>query len=154
MSEPRPSAVVYLAGPIDDITVEEAFTWRAKIAEDWPDILFYNPVGAIMNGSHETAPAADTVNRAVIRASTILLANLTGPGRGFGTVREIEYASSLNHVLVAVAGDLDRTMMKYDLIVKETVNEALTKALETLTDFVNQRPSFMVLPLPPREEED
>lgn len=126
---------IYLAGPIDGIPLEDALGWRDEIAELYPTTLFYNPVTAYRNASQGTMSGVERFNRVAICLCDGVLANLAGPGMGFGTIREIEYASqnpSANKP-VAVAGDI-QSMAVADLIVRPTVEEALEELLALVAD--------------------
>jgi hypothetical protein len=127
--------LVYLAGPIDGISREDALGWRVKLAETAPSMtLLYNPVTAYHGVNTGTARAADTINRMVISRCSAVIADLRGPGRAFGTIREIEFAR-LNDKLVVVVSDepLD-SLLAYDCHWAPTPEEALDLVLE---EYVN-----------------
>lgn len=126
---------IYLAGPIDGISREDAVGWRREIAELYPEVLFYNPAEAYLNVGQGTVPALERYNRVAICLSDGVLANLAGPGQAFGTIREIEYASQHpnSNKPVAVAGRVD-SLMQADLIVRETLEDALVDLLAQVAD--------------------
>lgn len=129
---------IYLAGPIDDITVDEAGGWRRQIAKAWPDVLFFDPLRAWHNAHTSTARAVSYGNRSAIMNCSGLLANLTGPGRAFGTIREVEFAAGAAKY-VAVAGDVV-SLMACDVIVRKTVEEAMEELMQALADAINSPP--------------
>ena len=162
-SVPRSRTVcLYLAGPIDGIPVGEARGWRAEVAELNRGVLFFDPTMAwrgadvysggadvYSGGAHpgpypapdpapwgadvDMARAVDAVNRAAIRHCDGLLVNLSGPGRGFGTAREIEYARSLGKpVSVFVGGRPLVSLLAHDLMVSSGCPEALGKLLRAV----------------------
>lgn len=122
---------IYLAGPIDDISLDDARGWRQSIAAIAPvGVLFYTPVDAYLGVSEMTAEKLDMYNRHAIAASDAVVANLSGPGRGFGTIREIEFSVRLGKPTVVI-GEL-KSLLTFDLDVVETDVEALNVALELI----------------------
>lgn len=121
--------LVYLAGPQDDVSKGEARGWREEVARQAPaGVAFFSPAHAYMNVNRASFPAVDHMNRKAIESAHAMIANLSGLGRGFGTIREIEFASA-NHTGVWVVGDLPYSLMTYDLHVVATVDEALADIL-------------------------
>lgn len=125
--------MIYTAGPIDDVSVEVATGWRRRAAEMTPGVLFFDPVRAWHNVSPTVAEALDVGNRTVLCASSGVLANLSGEGRGFGTIREIEFAVRMN-VPVAVVTPPLASLLVYDIEQRETLEEALTALLAVIAD--------------------
>lgn len=127
--------LVYLAGPIDDISTDQARSWRASLAAVLNSLghVAFDPSAPWLIGRDQLADGAaaiDLGNRQVIRRSAAVIANLAGPGRGWGTIREIEFARSLGiPVLAIVPDDLPTTVALHDL-------EVLP--VETDSDWVSQ----------------
>lgn len=128
--------LVYLAGPIDDVSPEEATLWRDKATRAFHGygIAVYDPAGAF--NVPNLGPVVDLgktireVNTAAIVHCDGLFANLTGPGRAFGTIREIERATRMGRVVV-VAGDL-YTLEAYDVITRANLDAAIETMAEEL----------------------
>lgn len=132
LTKGKPSVALYLAGPIDDIDPADAASWRSSLQPP-ANVLLYTPLGAFHHVNPNNADAVDRVNRAVISTCDGLLANLAGPGRGFGTIREIEYARGLGKpVAVTAPPEGLASLLTYDLIVSPTLVGALSLLLETL----------------------
>jgi hypothetical protein len=92
---------VYLAGPVDAVSREEAVGWReqvtATLIED-PQIATFSPVGAISVGSQvvgqvATAEAIIQINETALSLADVVVANLDGPS--FGTPIEIYQAKGV-----------------------------------------------------------
>lgn len=124
--------LIYLAGPQDDVTQEEARGWREELAGLAPSgVAFFSPAHAYMNVNRVSFPAVDWMNRKAIEVAHAMIANLDGPGRGFGTIREIEYAIS-QHTGVWVVGDVSHALMTYDLHRVDTLEEAMEEILDAV----------------------
>ena len=100
------SIMVYLAGPVDDISADKSHGWRATVSTAFAShgINTFNPAAAFVTGSMDQygkKQIAD-IDRAAIHNCDVVLANLSGDGRAFGTIREIEYARSLNKRVIVV----------------------------------------------------
>lgn len=108
------SRLIYLAGPLDGLSIDGT-TWYDEFETLCPDDVVGFMPGRAFIGAAENPSGMDAANRAVIRASHGVLANLSGPGRAFGTIREIEFAKSLG-VPVIVVGDVASSLMAYDVI--------------------------------------
>jgi nucleoside 2-deoxyribosyltransferase len=159
MSKVNP-IMVYLAGPIDDITRDEAQGWRKEISESAPiGVLFYLPTNAYAGTSSVTAPAVDHMNRVAIAQSDGVLANLSGPGRGFGTIREIEFAKTMNKPVVVVQDPMRRlvSLLLHDLHMRDDgVFAGLGQLLVEIQKGRNEQPMMMGFPFvigTPKEEE-
>lgn len=126
--------LIYLAGPIDDIALDRAQQWREAVAAHAPTgVALFSPAHAFMNVNEVSFRGVDRVNRAVIHSCAHgVLANLMGPGRGFGTIREIEFAR-MTGTPVAVVGKID-SLMKDDIMVAKSLQEGLTMLLEEIGD--------------------
>lgn len=135
MNQP-PVFLIYLAGPIDGISLEDASGWRDQLMADAPSgVLCFNPVTAWKGVSKLTAPAMDAGNRLIIRHCSGMVAKLDGPGRGFGTIREIEFASYHN-IPVATSnseGELE-SLLSYDLLQEDTPMDALSALMERVIE--------------------
>jgi nucleoside 2-deoxyribosyltransferase len=131
---PKARAVlVYLAGPIDDVTDAQARTWREDAAtEVSTGLLLFSPFHAFVGTCNpHTIMAADAVNRLVIQSCDALIAKLDGPGRAFGTIREIEYAKLHQKHVVCVVGDQPlESLLTYDVCMATTIGEAIEHILE------------------------
>lgn len=73
------------------------------------------------------------MNRKAIQASHAVIANLLGPGRGFGTIREIEYAAA-NNTMVVVVGDFPHSLMTWDLTLADSLEGALDAVLQRVAE--------------------
>lgn len=132
MDAPAGRTIIYLAGPIDGVAAGESQTWREKAA-DLVDtgVLLFSPAHAYMNAAPINAQSIDWINKSVIDQCDGVLANLTGAGRGLGTIREIEFAR-LRNKPVAVAGDLDVHYSAWDLVVRPTLEDAVHELLKAI----------------------
>jgi len=106
---PSDTVMVYLAGPIDDIDVVDGACWRDQAEQllTQRGVACFNPLTAYelpdLKDVHQAmAQAVSSINRAAIQHCTLVLANLKGPGRGFGTIREIEYARALGKSVIVI----------------------------------------------------
>lgn len=152
--------LIYLAGPIDGIESKESKGWREYLASAAPpNIGLFSPAHAYLNVTKECIVGADVANRQIIANCSGVLANLMGSGRGFGTIREIEFANIHRKIVVVAADDLDDTFMTYDLEVKPTLDEAFDHLLELINKRRAEPPTIMSpfgmiqLGSPPDEEE-
>lgn len=135
--------LIYLAGPQDDVTKEQSRTWREEIVKMAPSgVAFFSPAHAYVDSvSGINFKAVDWCNRSVIHNAVHgVIAKLDGPGRGFGTIREIEFAV-MSHKPVAVVGDVV-SLMSHDIGVCSHLEDALAYVLERVSEDRNQ-PSFM-----------
>lgn len=108
--------LAYLAGPLDGLEVDGT-AWYDEFEKIWPaGAVGFMPGRAYLGASHATAAAVEKANRAVIAASFVVVANLSGPGRALGTIREIEFAKSLGKS-VLVVGDIGASLASHDLAV-------------------------------------
>lgn len=110
----------FLSGPIDDIGAMEAERWRVTLAQHLGKIGInsFDPARAFNIRNNLSAKAVIEINKRAIEASDIIIANLSGEGRGFGTIREIEYAKSLQKQVIII-GDIV-SLAGYDCIVVPT----------------------------------
>lgn len=104
------SKLVYLAGPIDDVAPYNATWWRDRLCEVLTELghAVYNPYGAWSQTEHlrQHAEACRKVNRQAISSCNLVIAYLGGKGRGFGTIREIEFARGIGINVVIIADGL------------------------------------------------
>ena len=115
--------LVYLAGPIDGVSSEEALGWRREISGSVPrGVVCFSPCSAYLETA--TGKAADRANRAVIRETDLLIANLLGGGLKIGTMREIEYARSLSIPVLVISADARASLAAHDLTVVDTLGDA------------------------------
>lgn len=110
---------VYLAGSIDAVGREYATSWRKEAASRLSacGVGSFDPTAAYSPGGDEwPSPMMRQVNRAAIASCSGFLVNLTD-SKGFGTIREIEFAAALGKTIV-VWGDeveLASKIEAYDL---------------------------------------
>lgn len=119
--------MVYLAGPVDDISSSEAAAWRtnAKQLLEGLGITAFDPHMAFSCPSRITAPSIDYINRQAIMCSDGIIANLAGNGKGFGTIREIEYARSMYKAVIVITGEPIESLCAHDVIQAKTIPEAI-----------------------------
>lgn len=142
------SVIIYLAGPIDGIDGDEARNWRETVASQvGTGVLLFSPAHAYMNAMPVNAQSIDWLNKLVIQHSDGVLANLSGPGRGLGTIREIEFAR-MNRKPVAVVGDLDVHYSAWDLLLKPTMDEGIQALMEEIHKNRQQQSHPMAFLLP------
>jgi hypothetical protein len=106
--------LAYLAGPLDGVSHEDGREWYKKLeALAPPGWVLYLPGHAFASPASD-AIATDAANRSVIvHAASVVIANLSGPGRGFGTIREIEFARQHGRPVVVI-GELD-SLLAHDV---------------------------------------
>lgn len=146
--------MIYLAGPVDDISLEDAKGWREELGQQAPSgVLFYSPVHAYVGTvTKATIQMAERINRTFIHACQGMIANMSGPGRGFGTIREIEFARLSGVPVVAIVNEPLDSLLAYDVYMAMDVDDALTTILEAANDIrqqQNRHPLFGLLGLDP-----
>jgi nucleoside 2-deoxyribosyltransferase len=120
---------VYLAGPIDDVTTAQARGWRASLGAVLNELGYigFDPAAPWLVQTNQLAvfaAAIDAGNRAVLQDCCAVIANLAGPGRGLGTIREIEFARSLLLPVMAILPDgLAPTVALHDLVVAKIAGD-------------------------------
>lgn len=126
--------MIYLAGPMDDVTKAQARGWREAMADAAAlGVVFYSPAHAYLNVRGVNFTKVDRANRiAISHMVDGMLVNLAGVGAGFGTIREIEFAR-MNNIPVAVAGKV-ASMMKHDLLMAADLGAALDLLLEAIQE--------------------
>lgn len=146
--------LIYLAGPQDDVLPEESRIWREEMVKIAPSgVAFFSPAHAYVGSvSGVNFKAVDWCNRSVINSACHgVIAKLDGPGRGFGTIREIEFAV-MTGTPVAVVGEV-RSLMSQDIGICKTLEEAIAWVLERVDENRN-RPSFIHQLLSPNEGDE
>lgn len=136
-------ALVYLAGPIDGIEPAQAMAWRNAVADlllEEHGIGSYSPahafvlppVNSVHPGSPQATISADNcskvvaANRSTLRLCDGMFVNLSGPGRAFGTIREIEYARICPLPVVIWGPDaLRHSIEAFDCAVVSDMEEAV-----------------------------
>lgn len=119
------SKAVYLAGPLDGLDVDGT-TWYDEFARFCSeDMVGYMPGRAFINAAGYPA-GMDKMNRAALLECGWTLANLSGPGRALGTIREIEFASAHNRKVIVV-GDISKSLASHDLMTAESVEDAISQ---------------------------
>lgn len=150
--------MIYLAGPIDDIDVAEAKAWREAAGHGLPTgIVLFSPVHAYRGEvTQVTAPKVDFMNRVNIAFCDGMIANLSGPGRGFGTIREVEFARSRDKPVAVIGGDPLVSLMSFDILVAADFDDALTEVMQAIQEGRNApRGTMISLPFlqpPPIDE--
>lgn len=129
-----PIKVVYLAGPIDAVSRNDAMGWRDQVAGllSREDITSYNPCAAFTNGHLQTADTIDRINRTAIQACDAMIARFTVKAPSVGTPREIELAKSLHKPVVIWADDegFRRHLAAYDVEVVFSPEAAIRSILK------------------------
>jgi len=100
------TTMVYLAGPIDDVSAPDAVGWRQTTIKMLAErkINAFNPVlayGISKMDKHAMQQIA-AIDRNAIKECDVVIANLDEKGLAFGTIREIEYARSLGKRVIVV----------------------------------------------------
>lgn len=143
---------IYLGGPIEGITYAEARDWREHVADLAPaGCLLFNPVTAWHGVSLATAGAVAYGDRHAILVCDGVLANLSGPGRAFGTIREIEFARAHGKpVSVATGEDPLLSCFAHDVFQSAGLEDALMALIEAIRE-QQDRPAMhgLLIQLPP-----
>jgi len=135
--------LVYLAGPIDGVQRQEALGWRENVSRrlNQAGISTFSPAHAFSvvysvgsNSLNEaTARAATEINRYAIRQSSVVLAYLPKDRITIGTIREIEYAVSIDKPVVALIERTDTPFLSlYDTIRVSDWDEAVDAVIDAL----------------------
>jgi nucleoside 2-deoxyribosyltransferase len=150
------SMTIYLAGPIDGINTQEAQGWRRRVASSAPTgVLFFDPSRAWWGATPATAAAVDHGNRIQIMSCDGVLANLSGPGRGFGSVREIEFARLHGKPVAVVSREPLVSLTAHDLFLHTDIEAALMELLQAVRDEQDApRVSGMMIRLLGQQETD
>ena len=141
---------IYLAGPIDGVDKREACQWREDAAALAPTgVLLVSPAHAYIGTTNPaTAREMDRISRSLILSCYGLVANLSGPGRGFGTIREIEFAKMNQRFVSVVVNEEDPifdSLMSYDLMLMPTVDEAIQSVASQIVDQRERNKNTMMI---------
>lgn len=120
--------LLYLAGPLDGLDTDGT-AWYDEFNAIRPDDVVGFMPGRAYLGAAENPGITNVTNRAMIQASLGVIANLSGPGRALGTIREIEFAKSLGKT-VLVVGDLSTSLASYDLDVEPDLQSVASRLIE------------------------
>jgi nucleoside 2-deoxyribosyltransferase len=124
---------IYLAGPIDGIPQESACDWREAVGSQAPlGVLCFSPAHAYFGASHATAERLHQLNHMAMANCDAVLAYLGGPGRAMGTIREIEAAREMGKPVAVCGISKEESLMTYDLMVCDSLQDAVTAILETV----------------------
>lgn len=122
--------LAYIGGPIDDVDDAERTNWVDGLCKILTEVGVntYRPVYAMCqtNFLREDAFAICEINRNAIRYCDLMIAKLCGPGRGFGTIREIELARQLGLRVIVIG-----TLVSLEARDVEQVDPALFLQAET-----------------------
>jgi len=135
--------LAYLAGPLDGIPHGDGCDWYEVIeALAPPGWVCYLPGYAFASPGSDPA-ALDAANRSVItHATAVVIANLSGPGRAFGTIREIEFAKARGLPVVVVATELE-SLLAYDVDVVSSLEDVwphITKQIDRMMEAARDNP--------------
>lgn len=124
---------IYLAGPIDGIAEEDAKTWREQAGLDLPTgVLLFSPAHAYFGASLATARELACLNGTMLMACDAMIANLSGSGMGFGTIREIQLARMQNLPVAVVYPEPLPSLMAFDVMRGADFDECLEMVLDTV----------------------
>lgn len=119
------SYLVYLCGPIDSVSLGVATGWRGKVQEELYNITsFFDPAQVFTACSADVAEKVVQINREAIKKCDILFCDITA-GRYFESIREIEFARTLNKPVICVCGDI-KSFGMYDIQTYETLDEGIS----------------------------
>lgn len=140
--------LAYLAGPLDGVSYEEGRDWYDVIERlAPPGWVIYRPGHAFASAASDPH-SMNEANRAVIsHTAMVVIANLSGPGRAFGTIREIEFAKA-NGTAVVVVGDLYESLLAYDVDCVDTLEEVwplITDRIDQMMENQRNHPLFKLL---------
>ena len=132
------SKLVYLAGPIDDTSSDHAKHWRAEASQvlgrygihAFNPYLAYNLVPRTMMG---VAKQVLAVNETAIRVSDAVIVNLAVPGKGIGSIREMDLAVRLGLPVAAVTGDNHKRLALHDVNSFQSLADACEWLVKTLS---------------------
>lgn len=132
--------LVYLAGPIDAVSKEEADDWRCDAAKRlashglvsfMPQRAFVLPVSP----GTKAASAVRAANRAVIDRCAAMLAHVPEATLCLGTIREVEYARAQEKaVIVFGAPALRSSLEAHDVVLSPDLGEACEDLVLWLRD--------------------
>jgi nucleoside 2-deoxyribosyltransferase len=135
MTEQIRPILVYLAGPIDEVTAEQAQGWREAVADEvGAGVALYSPAHAFVSAGPGNAPAVDMANRMIIQASDGMLAYLPASKRAFGTIREVEFARSMAKPVVCVCENPLVSLLAYDVQQSPHLDDGMGMLLEAIAE--------------------
>ena len=116
--------LVYCAGPLDGVSWGEGRDWYEEMAALSPlGWALYCP-GLAFKDATEDPRSMDVANRVVIsHACDVVIAKLDGPGMGFGTIREIEFARMLGKPVIVI-GEIV-SLLAHDIKVVDSLEDAV-----------------------------
>lgn len=132
---------IYAAGPIDDVSMEEAHGWRSALIEILPTgVLVFNPAAAWLGASQAVAEAVDYGNRCMILVCDGVLVNLAGAGRAFGTIREIEFARGRGIPVAVCTGNQPIvSWLAHDIEQRATMEDTLDQLMLMINEKRNSQ---------------
>jgi len=113
--------IVYLAGPVRSVGLDEAIKWRRIVSAilNKRGITTFDPASCFWRPQYITKPVAariESINRAAIDVSDVVLACYDPRSMNIGTIRELEYGSARGKRCIFVCEeDLDGKISAYDL---------------------------------------
>lgn len=128
--------MIYLCGPIDSVSEDEATTWRRNAADlvwDQLNMTCYDPARAFHHASMHDASRIDNVNRAAIALSDGVIAYMVKQPM-FGTIRDIEFARANCVPVVMVESEHIISLSKHDLHEATGLVNAVAKLKELLDE--------------------
>lgn len=126
----RSTSMVYLAGAIDAVELEEAAMWRIKATAMFnkKGLSCYNPASAFGLAKQKPSEVISRINRFALLSCHVMLAHLPDGQRCFGTIREVEYARANGKRVVVVASKaLLQHVEAYDLEIVHTIEDAVVR---------------------------
>lgn len=125
--------IVYMAGPIDDLDPMDADGWREQLAQLLIErglvAFFPNRCYAVPSMPDQaTKLAVIHLNKHVIYSCLAVIANLNGPGRGIGTIREIETARSMGKPVIVIGRNIDQHFALADVEIVDSILSAAESA--------------------------
>lgn len=118
--------LLYLAGPIDDVSIKQAQDWRKQVADSLPAYTCFDPSRAFVNAHISEFPRLIKINKEALGCSDVIIAYLDGPGKAIGTIREIEQATRLEIRVIVVVSIYNERAGLCDVEVVETLDSAIS----------------------------
>lgn len=127
--------LVYLAGPIDNVTGKQAKKWRRVATKRLvaSGLGVFNPANAVVNGN-SSRQAVHRVCREAVLASGVVLAYLPDDYRAFGTIREIEFARANGIAVVIASPWVSNSVFSEDVLVLPELDDAIGVIIAALAD--------------------
>lgn len=123
--------MVYLAGPIDAVTSEEAKDWRTEVADKLVNMGYstFSPAHAIMwDGDAVSALRIMKINWKALEQSDIVLVHLPPGVTTIGTIRELQKAVDLGKKVLVVT-----PIVEHAYLCDVQVFSSFQSALDTLS---------------------